>query len=195
MKGANDILNKIFGSPHKVKLIRFFISNPDRHFSFKEIFSRTKIQSQALRKEILILSKINFIKSSRKNGVDRWLLSQSFLFLRPLKNLILSAAPVSGDELLEKLRRVGRVKLIILSGVLIQEENDSRIDIMIVGDGIKKGRFIKILKNIESEIGREISYVLMAEKEFRYRFDIRDKFVREILESPHQKILDRLKIF
>ena len=103
--------------------------------------------------------------------------------------------PVSYDELLDKLKKTGRLKLVILSGALIQEDNDSKIDIMIVGDNIAKGKVNKILKNIESEIGREVSYALMSAQEFHYRLDIRDKFIREILESPHQKILDRLKVF
>lgn len=195
MSHPNEILNKLFGSPYKTRLVRFFISNPDSFFSFDEISMRTKIQPAILRREIILLSRINLIRHSKKNSAEKWILNSSFIFLRPLKNLILSSMPVSGNELLEKLKKIGRLKLIILSGVLIQEENDSKIDVMIVGDNIKKGALVKILKNIESDLGREISYALMSTNEFRYRFDIRDKFIREILESPHQKILDRLKIF
>lgn len=195
MNSINEVLNKLFGSPYKARLIRFFISNSESPFSFQEISKRTKIQFAVLRREITLLSKIHLIKHSKKNGAEKWILNSSFIFLRPLKNLILSSMPVSRGELLEKLKKIGRLKLIILSGVLIQEENDSKIDIMIVGDNIKKGPLVKILKNIESDLGREISYALMSTNEFRYRFDIRDKFIREILESPHQTILDRLKIF
>ena len=195
MLGANEVLNKLFGSPNKVKLIRFFVSNSDNFFSFEEISGRTKIRNDILRKEIFLLSKINFFKSFKKNGAEKWSLNPSFLFLKPLKNLILSSMPVSYDELLDKLKKTGRLKLVILSGALIQEDNDSKIDIMIVGDNIAKGKVNKILKNIESEIGRELSYALMTAQEFHYRLDIRDKFIREILESSHQKILDRLKIF
>lgn len=195
MKGLNEVLNKIVGSPNRVKLIRFFISNPHSSLSLKELFVRLKIETRALRKEIIILSDSDFIKSVKKTDGDKWILNQSFPFLKPFRNLILAVFPISEYALLERLKKVGRLKLFILSGKLIQEENDSKVDILLIGDNIKKGLVTKILKNVEIEVGREISYVLMSTKDFRYRYDIRDKFVREVLESPHQTILDRLNMF
>lgn len=195
MKGLNEVLNKVIGSPNRVKLLRFFISNPNISLSLKELSLRLKIETRALRKEIIILSDIDFIKSIRKNDEDKWILDQSFSFLKPFKNLILSVFPISEDVLLERLKRMGRLKILILSGKLIQDDNDSKVDILLVGENIKKGLVTKTLKNLEIELGREIIYVLMNTKDFRYRFDIRDKFVREIIESPHQTILDRLNIF
>ncbi len=195
MKGLNEVLNKFIGSPNRVKLLRFFISNPHSSLSLKELFARLKIETRALRKEIMVLSDIDFIKSIKKIDGDKWILNQSFPFLKPFKNLILAVFPISEYALLEKFKKVGRLKLFILSGKLIQEENDSKVDILLVGDNVKRGLVTKILKNVEIEVGREINYVLMNSKDFRYRYDIRDKFVREILESPHQTVLDRLNMF
>lgn len=195
MVGAVDILNKLFGSPYRVKILRFFLSNPEGYYSSKELAQRVNLNNDILRREVLILSKIGFIRSVKREKVEKWFLSHSFLFLKPLKTLILSVSPVSKEDLLEKLKKIGKCKIVILSGSLIQEDNDSKIDLLVVGDNLSRGMLTKLLKNVESEAGKELSYVLMAVKEFRYRIDIRDKFVREILESPHQVILDKLKIF
>lgn len=195
MVGAVDILNKLFGSPYRVKILRFFLCNPEGYYSSKELAQRVNLNSDILRREVLILSKIGFIRSVKREKVEKWFLSHSFLFLKPLKTLILSVSPVSKEELLEKLKKIGKCKIVILSGSLIQEDNDSKIDLLVVGDNLSRGMLTKLLKNVESEAGKELSYVLMAVKDFRYRIDIRDKFVREILESPHQVILDKLKIF
>lgn len=195
MKGTSEILNRLFGSISRVKVLRFFISNPETAYNFRELIVRINLSQEVLRKEIFSLKKINFIKSIKKNKNEKLFLNSSFLFLKPLKNLILSASPVSKDDLLERLKKIGRCKLVILSGNLIQDDNDSKIDLLIVGDNLSKGSFTKILKNIEADLGREISYVLMSQKDFRYRLDIRDKFVREIIESPREIILDKLKIF
>lgn len=195
MKESAEILNKLFSSPHRVKILRFFFSNPEGLFSVKELSQRVKVNASVLRREILILSKIGFVKSAKKDKNEKWSSNHLFLFFKPLKNLILSAFPVSKSGLLEKLKRVGRLKIIILSGILIKEENDSKTDILIVGDNLNKNSISRVLKGVEAEMGKEISYVIMNVGEFVYRRDIRDKFVREILESPHEVILDKLKIF
>lgn len=195
MKGSVEILNKIFGSPYRVKIFRFFILNPESPVQLKELGGKLNLNSNIIRREVLVLFRVGFIKPVRKNKSEKWILNSSFLFLKPLRNLILFASPVSKEDLLERIRKIGRCKLVILSGVLIQEDNDSKIDLLIIGDNLSKGMFTKILKGIQADAGREISYVLMSVKDFRYRLDIRDKFVREILESPHEVILDRLKIF
>ena len=149
----------------------------------------------ALKKEIVILNKSGFVKLVKKDKNEKWFLNRLFMFLKPLKNLILSVSPISRNGLTEKLKKIGRLKLVILSGSLIQEDNDSKTDILVVGDIFNKSLITKLLKNMETEAGKEISYVIMNTKEFRYRMDIRDKFIREIIESPHETILDRLKIF
>lgn len=197
MKGSGEILNKLFGSPYRVKILRFFISNPSGSFYFKDLPSRLKLGNHIIRREFLVLSKINFLKSFKrdKDKDEKWFLNHSFLFLKPLKNLILFASPISSNELIEKIKKAGRLKFVVLSGTLIEEENDSKIDILVIGDNLNRSSFNRILKNIEAEVGKELSFVLMSVKEFLYRVDIRDKFVREILESPHEVVLDKLKIF
>lgn len=195
MADSGEILNKLFGSPNRVKILRIFILNPDKFFSLKELGPKLKLRLNALRKEISIFSKIDFIKTVKKEKKEKFFLNSSFLFLKPLKGLIMAAAPVPKDELLEKLKKAGRFKLVVLSGSLIEEENDSRIDMLVISDSLNKSSLTKLLKGLEANAGRDISYVVMPVKEFQYRLDIRDKFVREILESPHEVVLDKLKIF
>lgn len=195
MKGSSEILNKLFGSPYRVKILRFFISNPNDSFYFKDLATRLQFANHIIRREFSVLSKINFLKSSKRDKNEKWFLNHSFLFLKPLRNLILFASPISSNELIEKIKKAGRLKLVVLSGALIEEDNDSKIDVLVIGDNLNRSSFNKVLKNIEAEVGKELSFVLMPVKEFLYRVDIRDKFVREILESPHEIILDKLKIF
>ena len=51
-----------------------------------------------------------------------------------------------------------------------------------------------IIKTIESEIGREIRYAVFETSEFNYRYSIFDKFLRDILEYPHEKIINKLNL-
>lgn len=194
MKSSIEILNKLFGSVNRVKILRFFLSNPEENFVLKTVSERLNIAKRTVRKELIALHRVGFVKLTKKDKNEKWFLNHSFLFLKPLKNLILAVSPISKVGLLEKLKKIGRLKLVVLSGSLIQEDNDSKVDMLVVGDNLNRASVKKLLKNLETEVGKDISYVVMSVKEFHYRIDIRDKFVREIVESPHEIVLDKLKI-
>jgi hypothetical protein len=94
---------------------------------------------------------------------------------------------------LKRLQRVGKLKLVIISGIFINNY-DSRIDLLVVGDMMKKGTLENVIKTIESEIGREIRYTYFETPDFQYRLGIYDKLIRDILDFPHEKILDKLNV-
>jgi len=59
-----------------------------------------------------------------------------------------------------------------------------------VVDNFKKSAFDQAIKTIESEIGKEIRYVIFDSKEFLYRVDMYDKLICDVMENPHKKIID-----
>ncbi len=122
-----------------------------------------------------------------------WKLNESFPLIFSFKNFILDTAPVSRDQLLKKLQRAGRMKLVVLSGVFV-EGGGNRIDILIVGDGVKRGVLEKIIKNIETEMSKELTYVVFNTNEFIYRMGVYDKLIRDIFDFPHEKLLDKIGI-
>lgn len=204
------VLEKLFGSSARIKIIRLFLLNPETLFSPKEIGRRARVSPTSLRREILLLKKIGFIKQkeerideiiklkngklkNRKKKIQGLKLNFLFPFLYSLKNLVLNAAPINKERLIKMLASVGKMKLIILSGIFIQSE-DSRTDLLLVGDSIKKSVLERVLKNIEAQIGKELIYAVFSTKEFLYRFGMYDRFIRDILDYPHEKILNKLNI-
>ena len=109
-----------------------------------------------------------------------------------LKNLLLNAAPVPRDQLLRKLRGVGSVKLIVLTGFFLdaEEEGESHVDILIVGDNIKKTKLERVMRSIEAKVGKELNYATLNSKEFSYRVGMYDKFIRDIFDYPHENSLN-----
>lgn len=204
------VLEKLFGSAARIKIIRLFLLNPDTLFISKEISRRCKVLSGLARREISLLDKIGFIKQKKetvddliklKNGkiknnkkkVQGWVLDESFVFLSPLKKLVLNSAPVDREKMIKGFKKAGKMKLILLSGIFIQSTN-SRVDLLLVGDAIKKGALERSLKNIEAEIGKELVYAVFSSKDFSYRLGMYDRFVHDILDYPHEKILNKTNI-
>jgi hypothetical protein len=204
-----EILAKLFGSAEKVKMMKLFLFNPDQTFDNTDISERTKITSVALRRELTLLSKINFIKKksfskeiekksggklkSTKKKVDGWVLDRSFPFLSPLQNLLIDNGSLDSSEIVEKLKKVGNLKLVIVAGVFIQDLN-SRADILIVGDGLNELSLERSIKNLEAEVGKELRYVVFETADFKYRLGIYDKLLRDILDYSHRKLINKIGV-
>lgn len=119
--------------------------------------------------------------------------NKDFQFFPELRLLVLKAAPANRANLLRRLNSLGGVKLAILAGIFINSEN-SRADLLLVGDKLKKARLNNFFSWLESEIGKELNYVVMSTDEFKYRMDMYDRFIRDILEFPHEKLINKLHV-
>lgn len=206
----DGILEKLFGSSARVKIIRLFLFNPEVLFTPGIISRRAKVIPPAVRRELALLKSINLVKQkevvvdnvvklkkgkikNKKKKVQGVALNPSFPFLQAFRNLIISTAPVDRKKLVKDINKVGRVKLLILSGVFTQN-NNSRTDLFLVGNAIKEGKLERALKNIEAEIGREITYAVLSTDDFLYRLGMYDRFVRDVLDYPHEKVINKLNI-
>ncbi len=125
--------------------------------------------------------------------IQGWKLNGLFPLINSLKNFVLNTAPISRSQLLKKLQKSGRLKLVILSGIF-GKGDPGRVDIFVVGDGLKKGVLERAIRDIEAEIGKELTYAVLSTDDFFYRLGMYDKFIRDILDYPHEKILDKLNL-
>jgi predicted HAD superfamily phosphohydrolase len=210
-----DILSELFSSQALVKIMRFFLLNSEEVFDLYDIAKKNKITGKKVRYETALLKRIGFLtvgvreveiqfsasakggknrKTPKKKKIKGLALNPNFALLAQLKSLILNAAPIARDQLLKKLKVLGsRLKLIILSGIFI-DRPDSKIDIVVVGDSISRSRLESVLRAIETEIGKELNYASFSTEEFLYRLSMFDHFVHEIMESPHEKLLNKLNV-
>jgi hypothetical protein len=204
----NGVLEKLFGSAPRIKIIRLFFLNSETLFNTREISRRAKVNLLSVRREILLLKKIGFIKQkeerideiiklkkgkikNKKKKIQGLKLNLLFPFFHPLKNLVINTAPIDREKLTKMLSSIGRMKLIILSGIFIQSD-DSNTDLLLVGDSIRRSALERVLRNIEAQIGKELIYAVFNTKEFLYRFGMYDRFIRDILDYPHEKIVNKL---
>jgi len=188
-----EILEQLFDSPVKVRLLKLFLRNSDKSFRLKDISIRTKSDIRSCRQQVKRLENINLINSKSKGNIKVYFVNSDFDFYNELRTLVLKSSPTSKDKLLKRLKLLGRVKLAVLSGVFINS-NNSRVDLLVVGDGIKNKKLSSFLRDLEAEVGKEIDYVVFSTKDFTYRYDMFDRFLRDILEKPHEKIINKLKL-
>jgi hypothetical protein len=188
-----------------VKLMRLFLFNPRTAHPLKEISERIQHSTTIARRELINLEKMGLIKKRRqsvqrkkgKKVVSRkemvWLLNDQFPFITQLEVILVNTASLLHNEVLKKLSRVGKLKLVIISGVFTRN-HESRVDLLIVGDNLKKRAIQNVIKNIESEVGKELRYATFETTDFNYRISVYDKLIRDILDYPHERLLDKLAV-
>jgi len=180
-----EILGKILGSPARVKIMRLFLLNKDNGLKNKEIIKRSRVSSSVARSELKLLLSVGFIK---KRGINYYF-NYSFKYASEFESLLMIGSDtLDKNSILNNFKKAGKLKLVLISGVFIKDK-DRRVDLLIVGDKMKKGKVEEGVRKLEAEIGSELIYALFDTKEFFYRLNMYDKLVRDILDFPHEIVL------
>ena len=198
---SEQILEHLFDSPVKVSLLKLFLRNPDRFFSLDEIISKTQASPRIARRQVKNLESIHFlkfkkVKTNRKKNIKGGIyfsVNQKFAFFNELRTLVLKSSSASKEKMLKKISKLGRIRLALVSGILLDSESGSRVDLFLVGDDISERSLKRFLAEMEAEMGKEIQYASMDTKEFEYRYHMFDRFVHDILEKPHEKLINKIR--
>lgn len=128
----------------------------------------------------------------------RFTLNKDFGYFGELRSLLLKPSPEEKEWMVRQISRLGRIKLAIISGIFLTHESpdtyNSVADLFIVGDDINRKRARTFLRLLEAEIGGEIQFSVMDKDEFDYRYNMFDRFIRVLLEGPHEKIINKLGV-
>jgi len=185
------MLETLFGSKERARLLRFFLQNPEQQYDFFEVVRKNMLKATNVRRELNSLGKIKFVIRRTKKGKNFYQLNQEFNFYPELKNLIAKSNVYPQCKSLGSINHLGNIKLAVISGVFINYHK-SKADMIIVGDAISKARLKNMMNSLEAEIGKEITFVLMTMDEFKYRLNMLDKFILEFLEGPHEEIINKI---
>jgi hypothetical protein len=197
-----DALHTLFGSELRVKVIRLFLFNPEVGFDARSLAERAQGSLGAVKKEISLLLKSGLIKKKaifsaeakkKKKYVPGFTLDSSFPYLDPLHTFLLETTRVSERRMLSSMARIGKIKLVVVAGVFMKQW-DSRVDLLIVGDEVQEKALMKMLKSIESDLGREIRFTLLQTVDFKYRISVYDRLLRDVLDYPHKILLDKIGV-
>ncbi|HZZ99265.1 MAG TPA: hypothetical protein VFK07_00955 [Candidatus Paceibacterota bacterium] len=139
------------------------------------------------------------VVKSRPAPRERFMLNPSFEFFSELRALILKSSPAEKEAMIRRVSNLGRVRLALISGIFLSNPGDGNqydapADLFVVGDEIDRKKLRNFLATLEAETGTEIKFTLMDREEFNYRYSMFDRFVRVLLEGPHEKIINKIGI-
>lgn len=185
------MLDNIFGSRTRVKLLKLFLSSQDKKFYVRQLTRIINERLNSVRRELLNLEKIGLIKSVSSGQKKFYFLDNNFLLLNELKILFIKSRMLLEKSLVNKIKTLKGLKYLALTGFFIKED-EQPIDLLIVGN-ISHRRLDKIINSIERNFDQQFRYTHLTTNEFNYRKEINDKFLYNILNGKKMVIIDKLK--
>ncbi len=198
-----DPLSILFGSTARVKLLRFFLFNPSKEFTFDDISRRAKLVRRTARTEIGALEKAGVIVQrtlyvpidgkTKKMKVLGYTLNKDFGELAALQTFLFETAPIDGKNLLNHLRTAGVLDFVAVAGVFVREF-EQQLDVLIAMKKPSQNKIETAIRTLEAEIGMEIRFALMTSENLLYRVGMNDKLTRDLFDYKHTILVDRIGV-
>jgi hypothetical protein len=193
------MIEQLFGSKTRVKLLYLFYGNPNRSFYVREITRKIDEQINSVRRELSNLLSIGIITSDNTNNRLYYEVNQKFEHYEPLlamfggKQKTAANAKTTkasgGDDTQTGLATLGNVEVALLTGQFTRDESTG-IDLLIVGN-VNQNKLHKYIDELESQEGKEIRYTVFSVDDFRYREQIHDRFIDSVKNAKKQVLVDK----
>ncbi len=202
MKESLDILGKLLGGVARVKIMRLFLLNPSSGFEAADVSDRSRIGLSIARRMTTQLAAMDFVRKRsfikeipnkrtgkiKKKRTMGWFLNGEFPYIAELRQLLVEGDFFKHADLVKRFRPAGRIHLLVVSGIFMQNAGN-RLDILVVGDNIRRVAIQKTIQVLESELGRELSYAIFDTTDFKYRVSMYDKLIRDVFDYPHERLI------
>ncbi|MEW6610499.1 MAG: hypothetical protein AB1352_02650 [Patescibacteria group bacterium] len=211
------MLEQLFGSRTRIKLLKIFLAQPSQLFFVRELTRLIGERINSVRREIANLVRLGVLiqreptgeggeraslssrahatrKKKRRNVADSRKFYQAnpeFVLYDELKSLIFKSQLLAGRSLSESIGRLGKVRLIILSGFFVGD-TEAPTDILVVGT-VHRRKLLSLIRQLQKSFGEEIRYTLMSSYEFKMRRAMTDKFLYRVLEGKRMVLVDRME--
>lgn len=184
------MIEHLFGSRTRVKLLRLFLTNPEKSYYVREITRLIDERINSVRRELSNLEKIGLIIPQGVRQKKYFQANRDCLLFPELKALILKAQVTLEQKFATDLGDIGTVKYMILTGKFTGVK-EAPTDLLIVGK-INRTKLKALVRRFEKEFNKEINYTVMTTKEYLYRRDLTDRFLYDILENKKIVMIDKL---
>ena len=130
------------------------------------------------------------VKVKKEKEVKFFQLNTNFVLVEEIKTLLARGQVLYERDFVDKLLTTGNIKYLMLTGFFVNR-TDAPVDLLVVGR-INKIKLLKIIKEFELELGREVNFTHFEPQEFLYRKSMADVFIYELLEGPNLVVIDEI---
>jgi len=183
------IMNDLFISKVRVRIIKLFLTNPGSQFHVREIARRVGAEINAVRRELSRLRRIGFLKKTPRGNRIYYTVRPDFLFLDELLGMVAKETGL-GQAILERRKELGKINFAMLAKAFVRGRisKPSEVDLLIVGK-VSTPLVSKLVENEQQRLGREVNYTILSPEEFDFRKKRKDPFIVDVFSQPRIVLL------
>ena len=189
------MVDSLFGSKTRVKLLHLFLNNPEKSFYVREITRMIDEQINSVRRELANMVSVGIVQQDAIDNKLYYSVNEDYPYIKPLaaifsdKNTEGSTGAVGGVSWKDSLGRMRGLRLAIISGKLVAGSSSS-VDLLLVGDDMSAVTIKNLVKKIEKDRKIEINYAVISYDDFYYRMSVKDRFIMDIIRNKHSVLVD-----
>ena len=178
------MLERLFTSKSRVKILELLLLNPTREFHLREISRQIHVSAPYIKREVTNLMKLGLVLKRSQGNLTLFRINRDSVIADDLKRIFFKTESV-GRFILDNFEEVGNIRFALIYGSFAKGEEAERsdIDLLIVGD-VNERRMLDIMEKIEEHTGREINYIAWTENEFESKVSEGIPLLKEILSTP-----------
>ena len=194
------MVEHLFGSKTRLKLLRLFFRDPDEIFYVRELTRLVGAQINAVRRELERLTQADMVhevdgapSEAMRGGRQKYYTVNKDSMLYPeIKALLAKAQLIEENSYIEEIKnKSGTLSHFVLTGCFMNNPG-APTDMLLVG-AVNESRLRRILSKFEQERDEAIRYTIMSTREFNERRQFMDKFLYEIFEGPNLEVIQQAK--
>ncbi|MBU1036673.1 winged helix-turn-helix domain-containing protein [Patescibacteria group bacterium] len=186
------MLEQLFGSRTRTKLLHLFLENKEQSFFVREICRAINERINSVRRELQNLEKFGLIISKTVEQKRFYKIDGNFPIVSELQLLFDKSKILIEKMISQKALKLEGLKYFALTGQFTKEE-DIPTDVLLVGK-IPREALEKFIKGIEKTYGRHIRYTYFTTQEFNLRKDLTDKFLYSIINGQKIVLVNKIGI-
>ena len=204
------MVEQLFGSKTRVKLLNLFFKNPSRSFYVREITRTIDEQINSVRRELANLLSIGIITSDNVDNKLYYAVNTKYEHYAALDDMFGEEKKANtktkssgekskaksrpektqtNDPMLDILQKAGNLRLAVITGQFTLDEQ-SGTDLVLVGD-INESNLEHAIKELEELEKKELRYAVFEPEEFIYRKQINDRFITDVFLSRKVVLVDK----
>lgn len=178
------VLEALFSSRVRVRLLTIFLMNPNSHFYARALTQTVGAHYSAVWKELNNLERAGLLLSELSANIKAYRLNPRFPILPELRAIILKTVG-AGDAVRQAFTALGDVNAAFIYGSFAAGDMDrqSDIDVMIIGK-VDLTRLAAAVSRLEKDLGRAVNYIAYTPEEWHDKQRGREPFIANVLASP-----------
>jgi predicted nucleotidyltransferase len=183
------MLERLFSSRVRVRLMTIFLLHPDVGFHVRELSRQIDANYSAIWKELKNLEQVGLLSSENSMGRKVYRLNTAFPIMPELRKIILKTVG-AGDLIRNALDDVGGIEAAFIYGSFAGGEPDmeSDLDLMIIGE-IGLSELSSSIAAIEEQLARPINYIIYSQEEWKSKVEEGDPFILNVMKGEKMMLI------